>query len=152
MSPVMSFVENLGAWNWMFLAIVLIGLETIVPGVHFAWFAAAALIVGVVAIGTGITLPWQVVIFACLAVASAFLARRYAKPELQASDEPHLNERAAQYIGRVVMVEEAIANGRGKVRVGDTLWQAEGTDTAVGSRVRITSARGSVFVVETIAG
>jgi inner membrane protein len=152
MSMLTDFVANLGPWNWMFLAIVLIGLETIVPGVHFAWFAAAALIVGIAAVLTGISLPWQIVAFAGLAVASAFLARRYARPQMQASDEPYLNERAAQYVGRVVMVEEPISGGRGKVRVGDTLWQAEGADIAAGARVRITAARGSIFVVEPAAG
>ena len=151
MSMLTDLIASLGPWNWMFLAIVLIGLEMIVPGVHFAWFAAAALIVGLVALLTGMSLPWQIVAFACLSVASAFLARRYARPQSQASDEPHLNERAAQYVGRVVTVEEAISGGRGKVRVGDTLWQAEGADTAAGTRVRITDAKGSVFVVESAA-
>jgi membrane protein implicated in regulation of membrane protease activity len=34
------------------------------------------------------------------------------------------------------------------VRVGDTLWPASGSDAPKGSRVRITGANGTVFVVE----
>ena len=148
----LNYLATLGAWNWMFLGVALLGLETIVPGVHFVWFGTAALIVGAVAISTGLALPWQLVGFAVIAVACVFIARRYARPEAVKSDLPDLNARAAQYVGRVVTVEEPIRGGRGKVRVGDTLWQAEGTDLAAGSRVRIKGANGSIFVVEPIAG
>jgi len=34
------------------------------------------------------------------------------------------------------------------VRVGDTVWQAEGPDAPAGSRVKVTAARGTVLVVE----
>jgi membrane protein implicated in regulation of membrane protease activity len=44
-------------------------------------------------------------------------------------------------------VEEAIENGRGKVRVGDSVWQADGPDVPAGSRVKVTGARGTVLVV-----
>ncbi|HSR80429.1 MAG TPA: NfeD family protein, partial [Hyphomicrobiaceae bacterium] len=63
------------------------------------------------------------------------------------SDLPDLNERALQYVGRSLVVEEAIENGRGKVRVGDSVWQAEGPDVPAGSRVKVTGARGTVLVV-----
>jgi hypothetical protein len=42
-------------------------------------------------------------------------ARRIVEP-----DVPDLNVRGAQYIGRIVAVEDAIVNGRGRVRVGET--------------------------------
>lgn len=86
--------------------------------------------------------------FAIISCISVFLVRRYAAPDVAASDEPELNVRAAQYVGRVVMVEEAIANGRGKVRIGDTLWNAQGSDAAQGTRVKVTGTNGSVLLVE----
>ena len=55
--------------------------------------------------------------------------------------------RGAQYIGRIVIVEEAIRNGRGKVRVGDTIWAAEGEDAATGAKVEVTGVNGTVLVV-----
>jgi inner membrane protein len=67
------------------------------------------------------------------------------------TDQPDLNIRAQQYVGRMVVVEQAIQNGRGKVRVGDTLWQAEGLDAPAGSRVKITATNGNVLVVERAA-
>jgi hypothetical protein len=38
------------------------------------------------------------------------------------------------------MVEQAIQNGRGKVRVGDAMWQVEGPDTPAGVRVKVVAA------------
>ncbi len=145
---VTSLLFTFGAWNWLLLAVVLFTLETMLPGVHFLWFGIAAACVGLLALATGIAWPWQMLAFAGFAVLSVFMVRRYVRPETTHSDVPALNERGQQYIGRSLLVEQAIRNGRGKVRVGDTLWQAEGPDAAVGSRVTVTAAKGTVLVVE----
>jgi membrane protein implicated in regulation of membrane protease activity len=50
-------------------------------------------------------------------------------------------------VGRSLVVEQAIENGRGKVRVGDTLWSAEGPDTPAGASVTVTGTKGTVLVV-----
>ena len=44
----------------------------------------------------------------------------WAHPGVLESDQPDLNQRGAQLAGRSAMVVEAIENGRGKVRIGDT--------------------------------
>ena len=142
------FFAGLGPWNWFILAVILFALETVIPGVHFLWFGVAAVLIGLLALATDIAWQWQLIAFAIIAVATVFLVRRYARPDATLSDLPDLNVRGAQYIGRTVTVEEPIRSGRGKVRVGDTVWQAEGPDSAAGSRVRVTSVNGTVLVVE----
>ena len=72
----------------------------------------------------------------------------WAHPAFTKSDQPELNRPAAQLVGRVLVVAEAIDGGRGKVRVGDTLWPAEGPDVAAGAEVRVIAAKGTVLVVE----
>lgn len=148
MQSVSEFLWNLGPWNWIVVAVVLFALETVIPGVHFIWFGVAAVIVGLLALMIGFGWPWQLVAFAVLALASVFVARRYARPDVAASDEPDLNVRGAQYVGRSVLVEQAIAGGRGKVRIGDTLWAAQGPDMPAGARARVTGANGTVLVIE----
>jgi membrane protein implicated in regulation of membrane protease activity len=139
---------GLGPWNWFILAVLLFALEAVVPGVHFVWFGVAAVVVGMLALGVGFAWQWQLILFAAIAVATVFWARRFARPDTTKSDLPDLNVRAAQYIGRIVTVEEPIRGGRGKVRIGDSLWQAEGGDAAAGDRVRVKSTNGTVLVVE----
>jgi inner membrane protein len=68
------------------------------------------------------------------------------------SDEPDLNRRGAQSIGQTLTVVEPIVHGRGKVRLGDTLWAADGPDCPAGTRVRVTGAAGTVLLVEVLAG
>jgi membrane protein implicated in regulation of membrane protease activity len=141
------FFSQFGPWNWLILAAVLFGLETMVPGVHFVWFGVAAVLAGIVALLTGIAWQWQLVIFAILAIAAVFGARRLSRSDAVPSDMPDLNIRGAQYIGRIVVVEEPIRSGRGKVRVGDTVWQAEGEDAAAGTRVKVIGARDTVLLI-----
>jgi len=142
-----AFLVGFGVWNWFILAVLLFVLEFVLPGVHFLWFGAAAVVVGLLALATGLSWPYQVIAFGIIAVLTVFAVRRYVRPDVSKSDLPDLNERALQYVGRSLVVEEAIANGRGKVRVGDSVWQAEGPDVPAGSRVKVTGARGTVLVV-----
>lgn len=146
-----DYVWSLGAWNWFVLAVALFVLETVIPGVHFIWFGAAAVIVGILGITFDIAWQWQLIAFAVISCVTVFFVRRYASPDLAASDEPDLNIRASQYIGRMVTVVEEISGGRGKVRVGDTIWSAEGHDAPQGARVKITGTDGTVLLVENAA-
>ncbi len=148
MQQLTAILSTLGPWNWLILAAALFMLETVVPGVHFLWFGLAAVIVGALAFATGFGFPWQLVAFALISVATVFWVRRYATPESAKSDLPDLNVRGAQYIGRKVVVEDAIVNGRGKVRVGDTLWGAQGEDAPKGAQVEVTGVNGTMLVVE----
>ena len=47
-----------------------------------------------------------------------------------------------------MVVEEPIENGRGRVRLGDTLWAAQGPDLAAGAKARVTKLDGTVVIVE----
>jgi membrane protein implicated in regulation of membrane protease activity len=143
----LNLLAGFGAWNWLFLAVALFALEAVVPGVHFVWFGVAAVVVGLLALATGFAWQWQLVAFAVLAIATVFVARRFARADAAPSDAPDLNVRGAQYVGRLVTVEEPIRGGRGKVRVGDTVWQAEGADAPAGARVKVTGVRDTVLVV-----
>jgi membrane protein implicated in regulation of membrane protease activity len=147
-----SFLSGLGAWNWLIFALILYALEAVVPGVNLIWFGTAALVVGLLVFGTGITWPWQLVVFAALSICTAFLVRKYARAKTHTSDLPDLNVRGAQYIGREFVVAEPIHGGRGRIRVGDTLWQAEGEDAPVGTRVKVTSVQNTILKVERAAG
>lgn len=143
-----EFIWSFGAWNWFIVAVALFALESVVPGVHFVWFGVAAVIVGALGLTVDIAWEWQLITFAIISCITVFFARRYASPEMATSDQPELNLRAEQYVGRVVTVEQAIADGRGKVRVGDTVWNAQGSDAPQGARVKITGTNGTCLLVE----
>ena len=88
------------------------------------------------------------VIYAVLAVASVVFSWRYMRAHPLETDEPNLNLRTQQYIGQVVALEGPLVNGRGRARLGDSLWQVAGPDLPAGARVRITGADGTMLLVE----
>ena len=147
MQPVIDFFISLGAWNWFVLAIGLLLLETVIPGVHFMWFGTAAVLIGGFALWVPMPVPVQLIAFALVSMLAILIARRLWRPELIVSDQPDLNVRGHSYVGRVVLVEEPIVNGRGKVRVGDTVWTAEGPDAPSGTKVKVTGVNGTVLLV-----
>lgn len=152
MPSITEYIWSLGPWNWLILSVALFILETVVPGVHFVWFGVAATAVGVLALSFDITWQWQLILFGVLALTSVLFFRRYARPSAAPSDQPGLNVRGDYYIGRIVTIEEAIESGRGRARVGDSLWSVEGPDMAVGSQAKVVGTNGTVLVVEEIAG
>jgi hypothetical protein len=151
MQTIVDFFWSLGAWNWFIVAIAMLIVEMLVPGVHFVWFGMAAVAIGLLALSIDIPLHWQLIIFALVALGTIYVVRRFWRPESVGSDQPNLNVRGAQYVGRIVTVEETITGGRGKVRVGDTLWNAEGPDLPKGARVKVTGTNGTVLVVAAVA-
>ncbi len=150
-----EFFVNLGTWNWLILGVALFVLETLAPGVHFLWFGLAAVLVGGVALsaeelGIGFGLPLQLILYGVLSVVAVFVVRRYMPSSADESDQPNLNVRGQQYVGRTYVVTEAIQGGRGRIRVADTVWTAEGDDAAVGAKVKVTSVNGTVLVVTAV--
>lgn len=147
MQQLITFLQSLGPLNWYILALALLVLESVIPGVHFMWFGLAAVIIGTIAIWVPVSIPVQLAAFGALSLLMILIVRQVWRPGSVKSDLPDLNVRGAQYIGRTVTVEEEIANGRGKVRVGDTVWTAEGPDAPRGAQVKVTGVNGTVLVV-----
>jgi hypothetical protein len=153
MENFLSLLSGLGFWSWLAVALILMALETIVPGVYFLWFGLAAFVVGLLvamvgALGWGDSFPFavQLVTFALLSVATVFGVKKLAGASPQ-DHHPDINAPGSQFIGRIVVVEQAISNGRGKVRAGDSIWLAQGNDAAAGARVLVTGVNGTALVV-----
>jgi hypothetical protein len=148
MGPITSTIVELGGWSWLILGGIFLLLELAVPGVFFIWFGAAAAIVGAVALTTGLAWQWQMMMFVILSIAAAFAARNFMRSHSDESDRPLLNKRALQHVGRAYVLDQAIVNGHGKVRIGDSVWLVEGKDLPKGKRVTVTGADGATLLVE----
>lgn len=137
-------------WGWLILGLVLAIAEMVVPGVFLIWFAAAALIVGLLSFAVPLALPLQVALFAVLAVANVVVSRRWLRGHPVVSADPLLNQRGQQLVGRQVIVTQAIEGGAGRVRCGDTEWLAQGPDSAAGERLTVTGSTGSTLIVDAV--
>ncbi len=147
----MSGFELEPHWLWL-LAAALLGIaEIIVPGVFLIWLAAAAAATGFLTLALGIPLAFQFALFGLLSIAAVYFGRRWYTSNPVESADPLLNDRAARLRGEILVVVNAIEDGRGKVRVGDTVWNCKGADAPAGARVRVTGAEGTCLRVEPVA-
>ncbi len=121
------------------------------PGIFLIWIALAAAITALIVFLVPLSLAVQLAIFVVLAFVIVWTGRQlYARNPVESAD-PNLNIRASRLIGQIVTVESAIENGRGRVRVGDGVWNATGPDAPGGAKVRIVAADGTLLTVELAA-
>ena len=139
--------ENLNFMHWLILGLSLIILELVLWTVFLLWIGASAITVSIFFYLMPETAwPIQLLIFVALSLASTFLAKRYY-PVKTVDDELH--EKAKTYIGKECKVssidDEAI-----KVKIGNSLWFAKGTELSVGQTVKIIDVESSTFIVEPV--
>jgi inner membrane protein len=136
---------------WWIAALILITAEIVLPGFFLLWIGLAAAGVGtLLLVVPQMNLLTQVVIFVALAFAACFGYWRLARHSLRATPSPTLNRRAEQLIGQRYVLDTAIENGRGKARVGDSLWLVEGPDMPAGSRVAVIGVDGAMLRVAAV--
>lgn len=145
--------EQVEFWYWLILGVAFIALEVFAPGAILMWFGFGALVTGLVLwIFPDMGLAWQVILFAVISGISVIAWRKskFFREEATPSDDPTLNNRLNSHIGREYALSEAIVNGRGSMRVGDTTWRVRGDDMPAGTRVRVTDVDGILFIVEKV--
>ncbi len=136
-------------YGWWLLALVLIGAEILAPGFFMLWIGIAAAAMGlIVLIVPDLMFPMEVVLFVLLSLASCFLYWKFIRHVRDTlTDQPLLNRRAEQYVGRKYILDSAIINGHGKARVGDSLWMVEGPELPAGSPIEVVSVDGTTLRV-----
>lgn len=141
-------LEQMNHWHWWVFAVVLLILEVFAPGAFFMWMGAAAGVVGLLVLVFSIGWKLQWLVFAVVSVASILAWRAHLKKHPTQTEQPRLNRRGEQYIGRHFTLSEPIVNGLGKIRVDDSTWKIEGADCEAGSRVVVTGVDGVILKVE----
>ncbi|MCH8977033.1 MAG: NfeD family protein [Proteobacteria bacterium] len=145
----MEWINDIVYWHWLIIAVALIILEILIPGAYFLWMGISAAIVG----GAMFVFPQmpilvQILIYAVLSVITVVMYKSYRKKNPLVTDEPALNRRGEQYIGRTFTLKEPIVNGEGKIIVDDTTWKVAGMDMLAGMTVRVVAVEGSTLKVE----
>lgn len=136
-------------WFWWALALALFTLEALLPGAFMLWLGFAATGTALVLLVLPLGVPLQWVLFSVLALVSIALGWRYRnKRGAPASDQPLLNRRGEQLVGQVYVLETAIIDGRGRVKIGDAFWAVQGPDLPVGTRVRVFAVDGMRLKVQ----
>jgi membrane protein implicated in regulation of membrane protease activity len=149
-----SILQATGIWTWWIAGAILIAIEVLAPGTFFLWFGLAAFAVGGLTMIFGMesafwTWQLQLFAFALLAIIFVVAGRRFLHSRgYDSGDQPDLNERGKQLVGRMAVVSQAIIGGSGRVRIGDTTWRATGPDLEEGAGVVVVGADAATLRVE----
>lgn len=143
-----DYLQHLSFWDWLGLGTVLLILEVFGAGGYLLWIGVAAASVGVISYLLPVPWPLQFLLFAVLSVLTAVYWWQRQRSSAKKSDQPGLNMRGQELIGRTFVVQSAIVGGRGKIKVNDGVWMVIGPDLPVGSQVRVISQNGAVLKVE----
>ena len=134
-------------WLWLIGGVVLGIAEMVLPGVYLMWIGGAAVLTGILALLLPIGFAAQFAIFSIATIAAIYLGRNMLAKNPIISDDPKLNDRGARLVGLIVTAVEPVDSAHGRVKVGDSVWSARGTDAAVGDRLRVTGTDGNVLLV-----
>ncbi|MCY4191093.1 MAG: NfeD family protein [Rhodospirillaceae bacterium] len=138
-------------WHWLAIGAGLAALEIMVPGTFLLWLGAAAGIVGLIMLALPqIDWIYQLLIFAVCAVTLIAVSIKFFRNPPAETDKPNLNERGQQFIGRQLTLDQPIVNGKGRAKMGDTMWQVCGPDYMRGTRVKVINVHGTVLEVQKI--
>lgn len=145
------FGTETSAWLWAAITLLLIAGEVLAPGAFMLWlaFAAAAMFV-ITWLFPDLPFLAQAVLFTVLGFSSILVYRKWHRNREPVSDQPALNRRTQQLIGRIVPLERAIERGTGRVQIADAYWTVAGPDLPAGASVRIIDADGLTLIVEPV--
>jgi len=145
------FFAGIDYWHWWILAGILLIIEVAAPSFFFLWLSIAAGITGLALLAVP-DLGWeyQILLFSGLSIVSLTVFKRYQRAHPVTTDQPALNRRGEQYIGRTFTLGEAISNNSGVIRVDDSTWRITGTDMPAGTTVRVVGADGAILKVEAV--
>ncbi len=146
-----AFFDGIVFWHWWILAGVLLIVELVAPTFLFMWLGAAAAVTGLALLVFPETaLEVQLVLFAILSILAVLAWRRYREISVPDSDQPNLNRRGRQYVGREFTLDKPIVNGVGKIEVDDSSWRVKGPNLPAGTQVRVRDVDGVVLLVEAV--
>jgi hypothetical protein len=136
-------------WIWATGALLVALVELVLPGVYLIWLALGAAITAVASILFPLALEGQLETFAAASILSCvvgyFVYRKLMRPR---RGEAAINQPERRLVGTRGIVAVPIRNGRGKVRLGDSVWLAEGPDLAEGAPIVVRAMRGTTAIVE----
>lgn len=150
---IFEFFSNLGPWTWMIVGLLLLIGEAALPGVFLIWFGLAGVVIGALTLAPFTDVSWwpwqaQMVGFGVLSLIFIMVGNKVFPSNIKDDAASAINDPHARYLGTETVLLEAIENGTGRVRLGDTTWLVKGPPLDEGSKVRVVGSDSGVLVVE----
>ncbi|MCL6269706.1 NfeD family protein [Sansalvadorimonas sp. 2012CJ34-2] len=147
----MDFLTELQPWHWVILTFLLLGLEALGAG-GFLLGAVVASLLQALILWLAPDMSWaaQFSIFGAATLVFTICWWKFFRKSGQNTEEPLLNNRAAQQVGRVFVLEHDLPGGHGRVQLGDTMWKVKASETLhAGTTVIVSGAEGMSLQLNT---
>lgn len=120
----MEFLTQIDHWTWWIIGVLLTVLEMFAPAAFFLWMGISAIITGAF-LWLFPSMEWtvQLLIFSIQSILSIIVWRKFFINMSADSDQPLLNKRAQQFVGRVFTLESDMKNGIGQIKIDDSTWR-----------------------------
>lgn len=138
---------------WLTLGGLLLAAEMLGSNGYLLWSGVAGIVTGLLTWAIPFSWEWQGTLFAVLTLLAAWLWSKWLRKRMrqQRPADAQLNQRGQQLVGRRFTLDNALENGRGHVRVGDSSWPViADEDLAAGSKVEVVAVEGITLRVRTI--
>ncbi|MBQ8701397.1 MAG: NfeD family protein [Prevotella sp.] len=143
------FLANM--WQvWAIVAVICLILELSSGDFFIICFSIGA-VVAIVGTVLGLSIYWQLLVFAVFSLLSIFFVRPVALKWLH-KNEPNRASNADALLGRTGRVTEAIpAGGNGYVQIDGDMWKAvSSAEIPVGTSVRVIGRESTIITVEAL--
>ena len=149
----MDILAVLQPWHWIVFCFLLLVFEALGAG-GFLLGAAAAAAAGAQALVSwllpGLGWPVQISSFGIMTLIFTVGWWVFFRSPGQNSHDPLLNNRAAQLVGRIVVLDSDLPGGHGRIQIGDTKWKVQADKTlSAGTTVVVSAAEGMTLILET---
>lgn len=154
MDEIIAWIWALGPWHWWAIGVFLIALEAFVVSTFLLWPGISALAMGFFVLAVP-DMDWryQLILFAVVSVITSIVWQKWQSKHASDTDHPHLNVRGASFIGRRITLAEPLANGRGRIEIGDGWWTVSsetGETLAAGVNVEVVGTDGGTLTVKAV--
>lgn len=141
-------------WHWLAFGMLLIISEIFIPSFTIFWFGLGAILVGLILLMVpGVSMTWQLFLWAIFSIAFTFLWFRFLRPRMTDQTKAGLSREAV--IGESGQVIRTPINGeRGVVRFATPLLGSDEwpficeQDVVAGDRVLVRDVSGNTLIVE----
>jgi len=136
-------------WFWLTLGGLLLAAEMLGTSGYLLWSGLAAVAVALIEWLFPISWTSQGIVFAVMTLLSAFFWHHWMRYRESSQVANTLNQRGNQLMGMQLTLDNALKNGLGHVRIGDSSWRVQAdSDLPAGTPVIVTGVVGITLMIQ----
>ena len=137
-------LNSINDWHWLILGFTLIIVELFIWSAYCLWLGVVAITIAIlINLYPGFTPNHQLFSFIVFSVLAIFVSKKVLPVKTM---DDKLEKSAKKHIGKIASVVE-VSNEIATIKIGKSLWQAQGCEMQTGQNVEVIDAEGLILIV-----